>query len=90
MTFRTLYHLFCDHCGNPYPAAGICPSPGDGAIYSWAALRSEAIYSWAALRSEAKSHGWTRRKMPNGVMLDLCPRCDKGHLKAMAGRKDGK
>ena len=67
---RTMLNLECDHCGNPYPACGICPSPVDGAIFS--ALE---------VRTEAKKVGWTRQRF-DIQQRDLCPRCTQKQKKA--------
>lgn len=68
---RTLIHLVCDSCGNPFPACGVCPAPQDG-----------AINTAAQLRRDARAVGWARKFLGTRIQRDLCPRCAK-----KAGRK---
>ncbi len=70
MSLCTLLHLKCDHCGDPFPAVGVCPAPMDG-----------AIYSVAELRQDARDQGWTRQHFQR-FFRDLCPSCGKKAKKA--------
>lgn len=59
MTVHMQFYLVCTKCSNQFHSR-----TGD----HYGENASE-------IRERAKAEGWARRKVPNGALWDLCPRC---------------